>query len=93
MHSFATGQLCGILHAMTKGTAVFLLGLLILIVPSLGIPSSWKQIIFIAIGVLLVAMGYALRRAQYLRTLNYEEGVRTSETFVETTQNLFEGKG
>lgn len=75
---------------MTKGTAVFLLGLLLLIVPSLGIPLWWKQVFFIATGILLLFIGYAIRRAQYLRTLDDSStGMRHSETFVETTQNLF----
>jgi len=77
---------------MTKGTAVFFLGLILLVVPSLGIPYWWKQVMLIAIGVLLLGIGYALRRSQYLHTLDYDAGVRTSETFVETTQNLFEKK-
>lgn len=75
---------------MTKGTAIFLLGLLIIILPSLGIPAIWKQSILIAVGILLLGIGYTLRRAQYLSTLDHDGSVRTAETFVETTEPLFD---
>ena len=76
---------------MTKGTAIFLIGLLLIIVPSLGIPLLWKHGIYVVSGVLLLALGYALRRRQYLELLNHDGETRGSETFVETTESLFDG--
>jgi hypothetical protein len=75
---------------MTKGTLVFLLGLVTIVLPALGIPMLWKQIIFGCMGILLVGVGYSLRRSQYLATLQYDGDIRTAETFVETTEPLFD---
>lgn len=75
---------------MSKGTTIFLSGMLLIIVPSMGIPLVWKHIILFAVGVLLLGIGYSLRRQQYLSTLSVDDNVRTAETFVETTDSLFE---
>jgi hypothetical protein len=74
---------------MSKGTFVFLLGILLIVLPYLGIPSLWKHYLYIGIGCTLLLVGYALRRAQYLREIDLGNGERGGETFVETTQNLF----
>ncbi len=75
---------------MTKGTLIFLLGIFLIIVPSLGIPLWWKQITYVAFGVLLIGIGYSLRRTQYLAALDQDGSIRTAETFVETTEPLFD---
>lgn len=74
---------------MSKGTIAFLLGIILILLPYLGIPSSWKQYAYVGLGVVLVLLGYALRRAQYFREIDQGNGERGGETFVETTQNLF----
>jgi hypothetical protein len=74
---------------MTKSTVVFWIGFLLILVPYLGIPSDWKQYTYVGIGVVLVLLGYSLKRAQYLQGLERSGGVRGNDTFVETTQNLF----
>lgn len=55
----------------------------------MGIPSLWKQYAYVALGIVLVLLGYGLRRAQYFREIDNGNGERGGETFVETTQNLF----
>lgn len=74
---------------MSKGTFVFLLGILLILIPYLGIPSLWKQYLYVGLGIILLLIGYAIRRAQYLREIDLGNGERGGETFVETTQNLF----
>ena len=74
---------------MTKGTFLFFLGLFLIVVPYFGIPSVWKQYIYVGLGILIVLIGYSLRRAQYLRELDLGNGHRGGETFVETTESLF----
>ena len=74
---------------MSKGTIAFLLGIFLILLPYLGIPSLWKQYTYVALGIILVLLGYALRRAQYFREIDSGNGERNGETFVETTQNLF----
>ena len=48
-----------------------------------------KQYTYVALGIILVLLGYALRRAQYFREIDSGNGERNGETFVETTQYLF----
>ena len=74
---------------MSKGTLTFLLGILLILLPYLGIPSVWKQYAYVGFGITLILLGYALRRAQYFREIDRGNGERGSDTFVETTQNLF----
>ena len=77
---------------MSKGTMAFLLGILLILLPYLGIPSVWKQYTYVALGIILVLLGYALRRAQYFHEIDNGNGERGGDTFVETTQNLFTQK-
>ena len=74
---------------MSKGTIAFLLGILLILLPYLGIPSLWKQYAYVGLGIALVLLGYALRRTQYFQEIDNGNGERGGETFVETTQNLF----
>lgn len=74
---------------MRKGSFVFLIGILLVLLPYLGIPNLWKQYATIISGVLLIFLGYAIRRAQYLADIDSGNGERVSETFVETTRELF----
>jgi heme/copper-type cytochrome/quinol oxidase subunit 4 len=75
---------------MLKETLVFVCGILLTIVPFLGIPQSWRQYAVLAMGVLLIMVGYALRRAVYLSQLDRGDGERGNESFMETTEKLFE---
>ncbi len=77
---------------MSKGTLTFLLGILLIVLPYLGIPSVWKQYAYVGLGIILILLGYALRRAQYFQEIDRGNGERGSDTFVETTQNLFATK-
>ncbi len=70
---------------MTKESIVFILGILLLIVPHLGVPEEWKFYFFIFTGVVLVVVGYMLRRAAYLRSLEQDTGERRADSFVEQT--------
>lgn len=74
---------------MTKGTFVFLIGGMLIILPYLGIPSTWKHYVYLGLGIMLLLLGYALRRSRYLADIDRGNGERGGETFVETTQNLF----
>ena len=69
---------------MTKETIVFLLGFFTVLVPQLGIPEIWKTYFFIGAGVLLMVVGYSLRRAAYLRSIENEAGERHTDSFVES---------
>lgn len=77
---------------MSKGTLIFIFGIALMLIPSLGIPLLWKQYILSGMGLLLLLIGYMVRREDYFRTLESEGGVHTEETFVETTVPLFSEK-
>lgn len=75
---------------MSKETIVFLLGIFLTIIPFLGVPLEWRQYATLGVGILLIFVGYALRRAVYLRRLERGDGERGTDTFLETTERLFE---
>lgn len=74
---------------MKSGTLVFFSGLLLVVLPYLGIPALWKQYTYLGIGVLLILLGYIVRRRQFLDEIDYGNGERGTDTFVETTKDLF----
>lgn len=77
--------------AVTKETIVFIFGILLTVVPFLGVPELWRQYAVMAIGVVLILIGYALRRGVYLEEIDRGNGERGADSFVETTEQLFSG--
>ena len=75
---------------MSKETTVFLLGIILTVVPFLGIPESWRQYAVLGIGIFLILIGYVLRRSVYLSEIDYGNGERGSDSFIETTDSLFD---
>lgn len=70
---------------MSKETLVFILGVLVFFVPFLGFPGEWKKWILVGVGVLLMAIGYALRRKAFFQSLEQEDGGRHADVFVESS--------
>lgn len=68
---------------MSQESFVFLVGLVVLATPLLGIPHEWKDTATIVAGILLLIAGYRLRRAAYIRSLENEKGERRGDAFVE----------
>jgi phosphotransferase system glucose/maltose/N-acetylglucosamine-specific IIC component len=75
---------------MTKETFVFFSGIFLTLVPFLGLPEAWRQYAVAAIGIMLIIVGYILRRVVYLTRIDKGNGERGTDSFVETTQPLFE---
>lgn len=75
---------------MSKQTLVFLLGILLTILPFLGIPEEWRQYFIAGVGALLILVGYALRRERFFARLERGDGERGTDSFIETTERLFE---
>lgn len=73
---------------MSRESFVFLLGFVVFFVPYLGIPREWKEWILIGVGVLLMFVGYKLRRAAFLRSIMHESGEHRSEAFVEQVHDV-----
>jgi heme/copper-type cytochrome/quinol oxidase subunit 4 len=59
---------------LSKETLVFIFGILLTIIPFLGIPEDWRQYAILGIGVFLIIMGYALRRRVYLNRIDHGNG-------------------
>jgi hypothetical protein len=76
---------------MSKGTFLFIIGMLLIVVPYLGVPSAWKDYLYVLLGAVILLVGYAIRRTQYFIEIDRGNGERGGDTFVETTQNLFTG--
>jgi hypothetical protein len=68
---------------MSKETAVFVLGIVVFFTPFLGLPTEYKEWIFIVSGLLLIGIGYRLRRRAFLLSIESENGERRGEMFVE----------
>lgn len=79
-----------ILGIMSKETTVFIFGILLTIIPFLGVPETWRQYSIFTIGVLFVLIGYSLKRNVYLNKIDKGNGERGTDSFVETTEKLFE---
>lgn len=75
---------------MSKETLVFISGILLTIVPFLGVPEVWRQYAILGLGVILILVGYFLRRNLYLTRLDKGNGERGADTFIETTEVLFD---
>jgi hypothetical protein len=75
---------------MSKETIVFISGILLTLAPFLGIPESWRTGLVVGLGVILILLGYALRRTTYLSKIDRGNGERGTNAFVETTEKLFE---
>lgn len=68
---------------MTRESFVFLLGFIIFFVPFLGLPATYKEYLLIGVGILLMLVGYSLRRSSFLRSIEREGGERHADAFVE----------
>jgi len=68
---------------MSKESFVFLIGALVFFSPFLGLPGEYKTRLLIGCGVLLMIIGYSLRRSAFLKSLEHESGERRGDAFVE----------
>ena len=77
---------------MSRESLVLILGLVVFFAPVLGIPEDWKTHILTVAGVLLMLLGFLLRRSSYLRKTDKGNGERGSDSFVESNpgQSEFE---
>lgn len=68
---------------MSQESLIMLMGALVFATPFLGIPNAWKFWVLIVLGVLIAIVGYRLRRAAYLRSIETPHGERRANAFVE----------
>ena len=70
--------------SMSKETLVCIIGFLVFFTSFLGIPTEYKEWIFIVCGAVLTVVGYQLRRNAFIISLEHEGGGRRGEAFVES---------
>lgn len=71
---------------MSRESLIVVLGFLLIFVPFLGVTHLYKTYITVAIAVILVLVGYGLRRDRYLRRIERGDGERANDSFVERFQ-------
>lgn len=54
---------------MNKARIVSALGILVVLLPYLGFPNSWRKILFVCIGVTLIYLGYHIHRIMQTYTV------------------------
>jgi hypothetical protein len=69
---------------MSKETSILALGTVVFFTSFLGIPREYKEWIFIGAGILLMVLGYRLRRHAFLRSIEHESGERRADAFSES---------
>ena len=69
---------------MSRESFVFALGILLFITPFLGIPNSYKEWVVIVSGIVIMFLGYSLRRSAFLRSISDDRGERRGDAFVES---------
>lgn len=74
---------------MRKETLVGLIGLLLILLPYVGIPDDWKRWLTVVFGAGLLLLGYLLLRDRFYYEADLGNGERGTDTFVETTGTLF----
>jgi hypothetical protein len=58
---------------MSKEMSVIALGLLVIVIPYLGVPSSWKTPFLLGAGLLIMLLGFLLRGAALSRGVEGSE--------------------
>lgn len=76
---------------MSQESLIAVTGLLILLVPSLGIPNAYDRWILGVLGLFIAILGYRLRRAAYLRSIETPHGERRADAFVESRTETLKG--
>jgi len=70
---------------MSRESTVILFGIALFFIPHLGIPEAWRAYFISGIGVLLLLVGYSLRRSAFHRRLEMSAEERGSDSFMEST--------
>tara|TARA_B100000745_G_C20151001_1_gene394626 strand:- start:2850 stop:3095 length:246 start_codon:yes stop_codon:yes gene_type:complete len=68
---------------MTRESIVLMLGIILFLMPHLGVPEQWKFYFYTAAGLVLIFVGYSLRRSAYLRSIETEDGGHDGDSFAE----------
>ena len=71
---------------MTKDVGILILGLTVAATPFLGIPSSWKTVIFVVSGLIIAILSFLLRGNLSLTAYSkHNKEERRTDTFAENS--------
>jgi hypothetical protein len=70
---------------MMAGAAVILL-------PHLGVPGEMRDTLLMILGSCIMVLGYAIVRAKVLRSQLRKDNERVADTYVETTESMFDNR-
>ena len=68
---------------MSRESLVFLTGFIVFIAAFAGFPREWEQIVFVVSGIVLMMVGYSLRRTAFFRSIEGGHGEHMSDSFTE----------
>ncbi len=77
---------------MSRESLVLLLGIVVLFAPVIGTPDRWKNYGLITVGILLVIIGYSLRRSSYYRRIDRGNGESGTDSFTESQPSLLDAE-
>lgn len=69
---------------MTRESIIVVLGIVVFFTPFLGIPEIWRHYLISSTGVILLLIGYSLRRAAFHRRIERSESERGTDSFLES---------
>lgn len=69
---------------MSRESLVIILGVVVFFTTSVSIPADWKFYILSGSGVILIIVGFFLRRAAYIRRIDRGNGERGTDSFTES---------
>ncbi len=69
---------------MSKETSVCVVGAVVFFVPFMGLPREYKEWILIVAGILLMILGYGLRRMAFFRSIEDGNGGKQGDVFKES---------
>ncbi len=69
---------------MSRESLVFVFGLLVFLIPFLGLPRNFKDIGLLVIGGALMLLGFMLRRSAFVRSIEKSTGERQADAFTES---------
>lgn len=75
---------------VSRESLVLLLGIITFTLPLIGVTPVWKEYGQIAIGVLLVFVGFSLRRSSYYRKITRSNGEISTDSFAESQPTLLD---
>lgn len=70
---------------MSKEMSVIVLGIWVVVVPYLGVPSSWRTVLLVLSGLTIAVIGFLLRNESLAHTgTSAQPRHRTEDSFVES---------